>query len=79
MALGKGVMALLIAAVVAAATVEQARADFEDPENCYCPCMRDQCMLLDGATKGVCARACDKGCREAGYCGQPNPFEFCGF
>ncbi|RWW02095.1 hypothetical protein GW17_00034839 [Ensete ventricosum] len=79
MALGKGVMALLIVAVVAAATVEQARADFDDPATCYCPCMKNECMTLDGATKGVCARACDKGCREASFSGQPNPFEFCGF
>ncbi|URE04242.1 hypothetical protein MUK42_19529 [Musa troglodytarum] len=41
--------------------------------------MKDQCMRIDKATKEECASACDKGCREAGAGGQPNPLEFCGF
>ncbi|WOK94334.1 hypothetical protein Cni_G03036 [Canna indica] len=78
MALGKAAVLLLI---VAAMVVEVAVAGpkEEDPTICYCPCMKDQCMILDGATREMCAVACDKGCRESGFAGQPNPYEFCGF
>ncbi|URE20923.1 hypothetical protein MUK42_12717 [Musa troglodytarum] len=41
--------------------------------------MQDQCMTMTAGTKEECARACDTGCREGGFPGQPNRFEFCGF
>ncbi|KAJ8461414.1 hypothetical protein OPV22_034340 [Ensete ventricosum] len=70
---------LIAAALLVAASTERAMALSDDPYLCYCPCMQDQCMTIDAATKKECARACDAGCREAGLPGQPNRFEFCGF
>ncbi|KAG6496850.1 hypothetical protein ZIOFF_044722 [Zingiber officinale] len=51
----------------------------EDPWPCFCPCMKDQCMVIPGVTKEICAGSCDRGCRNSGVPGQPNPNEFCGF
>ncbi|URE04241.1 hypothetical protein MUK42_19529 [Musa troglodytarum] len=80
MAFGKAAMVFLLTAVlVAAASAQQVATSYDDPASCYCPCMKDQCMRIDKATKEECASACDKGCREAGAGGQPNPLEFCGF
>ncbi|CAL9127230.1 unnamed protein product [Musa textilis] len=73
------VAVVLIAALLVAASTERATADGDDPHVCYCPCMQDQCMTMTAATKEECARACDTGCREGGFPGQPNRFEFCGF
>lgn len=72
----KAAMALMLMVAVATAAADSSS---EDPQLCYCPCMKDQCMIIEGATREVCAAACDQGCRNSGTAGQPNPYEFCGF
>ncbi|KAG6533037.1 hypothetical protein ZIOFF_006898 [Zingiber officinale] len=73
-----GSMAAVALMLMVAITAE-ADASSEDPQLCYCPCMKDQCMTIEGATREVCAAACDQGCRDSGAAGQPNHYEFCGF
>ncbi|KAF3337612.1 hypothetical protein FCM35_KLT18199 [Carex littledalei] len=47
--------------------------------DCFCPCMKDQCMNVKDASKEECATACDRTCTSLAYAGQPNKQEFCGF
>merc|ERR1711915_1374 len=76
MAPNKAVLALAIVVMVLTASAAPAAADKED---CFCPCMRDKCMVIRGATREECARACTEGCYQLQLDGQPNENEFCGF
>ncbi|KAG1366546.1 hypothetical protein COCNU_13G003360, partial [Cocos nucifera] len=76
MAPNKAVLALAMVVMVLMASAAPAAADKED---CFCPCMRDKCMVIAGATRDDCAAACTDGCHQLEMEGQPNPGEFCGF
>merc|ERR1739842_256978 len=69
--LGLALVGLMVMALVSPSA--------QNKEDCFCPCMRDKCMTIQDATREECAPACTEGCNQAGYQGQPNPKEFCGF
>ncbi|KAG1342334.1 hypothetical protein COCNU_05G005630 [Cocos nucifera] len=77
MSLNKAILALTLAAMVlVASTVPAAVA--QDDFDCFCDCMRNKCIKVPKTTKEECAPACNDGCVEAGYKGQPHPGDFCG-
>ncbi|OAY68912.1 hypothetical protein ACMD2_12036 [Ananas comosus] len=70
----KAMLALLLVAMLMAATVGPSTQE----DQCFCNCLKSQCMTINGATKEECAVACNDGCTNAGYAGQPNPHDYCG-
>ena len=72
----KALAMLIVTAVAVAAFMVTADAQ---NELCVCPCMREQCMTISGATRDDCAAACDKGCDEAGFPKRSAPTDYCGF
>ncbi|OAY72611.1 hypothetical protein ACMD2_12348 [Ananas comosus] len=70
------VLGLLLVALVVMGSVGPSAQNKDD---CFCPCMRDKCMVLPDVTREECAKACTEGCNQVSREGQPNPDEFCGF